>query len=130
MAQEYLKQTGYNISNSQLQNLAKNRNGKTGTVPTADSIKTKADTLGSGKRESIAEFSIYENIIKNNIVDPDSIFENPWNIRAGCFKNSKPTTFAPEDYFATPPHDYSVGSGDEMNDPFVGRINEEIPVSR
>ena len=124
LAQEYLKQNGYNISNSQLQNLAKNRNGKPGTVPAADSIKTKADTLGSGKKESSAEFSIYENIIKNNIVDPDSILKTLGIFGQDVFKNSKPTTFAPEDYLATPA-DYSVGSGDEINILLWGRINEE-----
>jgi thiol-disulfide isomerase/thioredoxin len=124
MAQEYLKQNGYNISNSQLQNLAKSRNGKPGTVSAIDSTKAKADSVLAAKKDSSMELSTYENLIRNKIVDPDSILKTLGIFGQDVFKNSKPTTFAPEDYLATPA-DYSVGSGDEINILLWGRINEE-----
>ena len=68
--------------------------------------------------------SIYENIIKDNIVDPDTILKTLGIFGQDVFKKSKPTTFAPENYFATPA-DYPVGSGDEINILLWGRINEE-----
>ena len=124
MAREYLRQNGYNVSTAQLQNFAKNRSGKPGTVSAADSIKIKADSALAAKKDTSTELSIYENIIKNNIVDPDTILKTLGIFGQDVFKNSKPTTFAPEDYLATPA-DYTIGSGDEINILLWGRINEE-----
>lgn len=124
MAQEYLKQNGYNVNNAQIQNLAKGRSNKPGRVSAADSTKIKADSALAAKKDTSTELSIYENLIKNNIVDPDSILKTLGIFGQDIFKNAKPTTFAPEDYLATPA-DYTVGSGDEINILLWGRINEE-----
>lgn len=143
-AQEYLKSKGYNLSNTQIQNLAKNiqskstqtqaaqpasnadvgkdNQAKTQSNSTTEDIKAKTDSLAFMKKTE--ELSIYESIINNKIVDPDSILKTLRIFGQDVFQNSKPMTFAPENYLATPA-DYTVGSGDEINILLWGRINEE-----
>jgi len=123
MAQQYLKNSGLNLNGAQIQNLAKNRNNKFATTG-SDSTKINADNAVAAKKDTFTELSIYENIIKNNIIDPDSILKTLKIFGQDVFQNSRPSTFAPEDYLATPA-DYTIGAGDEINVLLWGRINEE-----
>jgi len=95
------------------------------TADTAAVARLKADTLNARlKADTMAKASIYENIIKNKMLDPDSLLKTLTIFGLDVFAGTKPSTFAPADYSATPA-DYVVGSGDEIVVLLWGRINEE-----
>lgn len=92
-----------------------------------DSLRTKKeknDSLEIEKEKK--ELSIYENILKSKIVDPDSLLTELDIFGYSIFKNrSKLHSFVSEKQVSVPA-DYPVSPGDEILVTMWGRINEEI----
>ena len=120
---ELLRQTGTSVNESQLQMMAKEYQGRA-RPGGKDTAVTKADTTAPEIKEPSQELSVYEKILRNKIVDPDSLLKTLAVFGIDVFKNAKATTFAPENYLATPA-DYAIGAGDEINILLWGRINEQ-----
>lgn len=72
--------------------------------------------------------SIYENILRNINIDPDSYLAQLSGFGYDVFSKSKPSTFAPSD-FASVPGEYPIHAGDEIIVMLWGRINEEYRLS-
>jgi protein involved in polysaccharide export with SLBB domain len=125
MAKELLKQRGYSINEAQLQKLTQDARSKSGPSRAKDADAKKTDTATAGTKDSIAEISMYENIINDKIIDPDKMLKTLPIFGLDVFRNTKPSTFTPEDYLATPA-DYPIGSGDEINILLWGRLNEQF----
>jgi polysaccharide biosynthesis/export protein len=68
--------------------------------------------------------SIYENILNNINIHPDSLLSSLAAFGYDVFSQSKPSTFAPSD-FASVPSEYPIFAGDEIIVMLWGRINEE-----
>ncbi len=68
--------------------------------------------------------SVYEQLILGKNLDPDSLLEKLPIYGYEVFKNSRPSTFAPNNNAAVP-GDYPVNAEDEINIMLWGRINEE-----
>jgi protein involved in polysaccharide export with SLBB domain len=120
---ELLRQSGTSVNESQLQTMAKEYQGRA-RPGGKDTAVTKADTTAPEINEPPQELSVYEKILRNKIVDPDSLLKTLAVFGIDVFKNVKATTFAPENYLATPA-DYAIGAGDEINILLWGRINEQ-----
>jgi protein involved in polysaccharide export with SLBB domain len=75
--------------------------------------------------------SLYENILHNFNVYPDSLLRGLSVFGYDVFSRTKPSTFAPTD-IASVPADYPIYAGDEIIVLLWGRINEEyrVKVSR
>jgi polysaccharide export outer membrane protein len=118
MARQFLKQKG--ISENQLKNSSKLNQ----SFDSQKSAEKKQDSLSNvpGKDTTFQE-SMYESILKNRRIDPDSLLRSLTVFGLDVFSGIKPSTFAPSDYAATPA-DYVVGSGDEIVVLLWGRINE------
>jgi len=119
LAKQYLKQKGISeIERKSLEQSKIKREILAEPVKedtTAKKMQEKKDTISS---------SMYENILKDKNIEPDSLLKTLTVFGLDVFLGTKPTTFAPSDYAATPA-DYVVGSGDEVIVLLWGRINEE-----
>lgn len=122
MIREMAKQKGYNINDADIKNYKEKTDEKKSAEPEKTDLTNK-DTADV-KQDIDYTASIYENIIQNRIIDPDTILKTLTIFGHDVFKNTKPSTFAPTDYIATPA-DYPVSSGDEIIVLLWGRINEE-----
>jgi protein involved in polysaccharide export with SLBB domain len=71
--------------------------------------------------------SVYENILRNINVHPDSMLSQLSVFGFDVFSQAKPSTFAPSD-FASVPAEYPIHAGDEIIVMLWGRINEEYPL--
>jgi len=124
MAKELIKQRGYSINETQLQKLTKQSRASTAAMVKTDSTSATTDTSAKQIKDSTFETSVYENILREKIIDPDKLLKTLPIFGLDVFKNTKPLTFAPETYLATPA-DYPVGGGDEINIMLWGRLNEQ-----
>ena len=133
MIKQYLKQKG--ATDVEIQNMIKNyqkkgagAEGLTKGRFRADTVDTAArhmaDTAAQHAADTAARVSVYENMIRNKVVDPDSLLKTLTIYGLDVFAAAKPSTFAPTDYGSTPA-DYITGSGDEIIVTLWGRINEE-----
>ncbi|HUI91233.1 MAG TPA: SLBB domain-containing protein [Chitinivibrionales bacterium] len=126
---QYLKQKG--LSDVEIKNLRQTMEKRVAATQAQPKDTLKRDTTLSldttaarKKIDSTGIFSIYENMLRNKIVDPDSLLKTLTIFGLDIFTGTKPTTFVPADYGATPA-DYIVGTGDEVIVLLWGRINEE-----
>ncbi len=122
LARQYMEQRG--LTATDLKNHARSYE----THDTLFKAQNPADSADSAlaarlRADTIRQASIYENIIKNRTIDPDSLLRTLTIFGQDAFAGVKPSTFAPADYAATPA-DYVVGSGDEIVVFLWGRINE------
>ena len=131
MVKQYMQQKG--MSETEIKNIAKsyqkNPNGQA-VSGLAEQPTDTTDTSAAGKAKkqdslnSLKNLSIYESILKNQIIDPDSLLKTLTVFGLDVFSGARPSTFAPNDYASTPA-DYVVGSGDEIIVLLWGRMNEE-----
>jgi protein involved in polysaccharide export with SLBB domain len=125
---QYLQQKG--MSETEIKNLTKsyqkNPTGQAVSGLSEQRPDTTAAAAAGQKTEgdSVKNISVYENILKNRIIDPDSLLKSLTVYGLDVFSGARPSTFAPNDYASTPA-DYIVGSGDEINVLLWGRMNEE-----
>jgi protein involved in polysaccharide export with SLBB domain len=132
MLKQYMQQKG--MSETEIKNLAKshqkNPTGQVMSGLTEQRPDTTTDTTAAAKAakqdsaNSVKNLSIYESMLKNQTIDPDSLLKTLTVFGLDVFSGSKPSTFAPNDYASTPA-DYIVGSGDEIIVLLWGRMNEE-----
>lgn len=122
LARQYMKQKGMSTSDAKAMAAGAKKQGNNGglvqspdSTDTAAAIRAKVDTL--------QQVSVYENIVRNKTVDPDSLLRTLTIFGLDAFSSKKPSTFEPADYAATPA-DYVVGTGDEIVVLLWGRINE------
>ncbi|HMD69513.1 MAG TPA: polysaccharide biosynthesis/export family protein, partial [Chitinivibrionales bacterium] len=122
LAKQYMQQRG--LTATDLKNQAKSYE-KRDTLPTAQNAADSADSALAARlrADTIRQASVYENIVKDRTIDPDSLLRTLTIFGLDAFAGAKPSTFAPADYAATPA-DYVVGSGDEIVVFLWGRINE------
>ncbi len=86
---------------------------------------TGIDSLRLDSLEKIPEeFSIYEKLLKKEIINPDSILEDLEIFGHSVFRKVKSPQFKSENQISVPA-DYPVASGDEIIILLWGRINEE-----
>jgi len=132
-AKALLKQNGYQGDESQLKDMAQKYRDKKqagiGNEKENDTTLQKNDSAMQEKKEfpkglQPEEYSMYENILQNKVIDPDTILKKLPVFGLDVFKNMKPLSFTPENNLAAPA-DYTIGSGDEINILVWGRMNEE-----
>ena len=126
---QYLQQKG--MSETEIKNLAKSHerapSGQDMERPAAEQHADTLDTTAAAKLarlDTAKNYSMYENILRNRIVDPDSLLKTLTVFGLDVFAGARPMTFSPNDYASTPA-DYIVGSGDEIVVLLWGRMNEE-----
>jgi polysaccharide biosynthesis/export protein len=126
-----LKQNGYSSDDSRLKDMAKDIRDKNrqGMNIKDTALSVGPDSLMLQKKEPPRGFfgedtSMYEYILRNKIIDPDSIIKDLPVFGHDVFRNIKSLSFTPENNLATPA-DYIVGAGDEINILVWGRMNEE-----
>lgn len=137
MIKQMLAQKGYNVTDADMQRLkqqytsnqAKLGSRQPGKAPdslaVSDSAKSASAADSLRKIQKPAEIvSVYENIVNNVVLDPDSLLKNLPIFGLDVFANTKQAGFVPPDYLATPA-DYPVGPGDEIIVSLWGRLNEE-----
>ena len=93
------------------------------TLALSDTAKidtTKSDTL----KEEEEKLSIYENLLKGEIVNPDSLIGDLEIFGHSVFRKKELPSFVSEKQISLPA-DYPVSSGDEVIIIMWGRINEE-----
>jgi protein involved in polysaccharide export with SLBB domain len=130
MVKQYLQQKG--MSETEIKNLVKshqkNPTGQALPGMPAQNPDTTLDTSLAAQKvrsDTTKNLSMYENILRNKIVDPDSLLKTLTVFGLDVFSGTRPSTFAPNDYASTPA-DYVVGSGDEIIVLLWGRMNEEF----
>jgi protein involved in polysaccharide export with SLBB domain len=128
MVKQYLRQKG--MSETEIKNLSKSyQKNPTGqaisglSAPQRDTVDT-ASAAQQAHPDSAKNYSMYENILRNRVIDPDSLLKTLTVFGLDVFSGARPSTFAPNDYASTPA-DYIVGSGDEIIVLLWGRMNEE-----
>jgi protein involved in polysaccharide export with SLBB domain len=89
-----------------------------------DSVSLKDEKPAEKEKVRKQKLSIYEKMISGENIDPDSVLSTLSVYGYDVFKNSRPSTFAPNDNAAVPA-DYPINSDDEINVMLWGRINEE-----
>lgn len=89
-----------------------------------DGNEKLVEIVDKENKKEIKNLSIYEKMILGENVDPDSVLSTLSVYGYDVFKNSRPSTFAPNDNAAVPA-DYPINSDDEINVMLWGRINEE-----
>jgi protein involved in polysaccharide export with SLBB domain len=128
MLKQYLRQKG--MSDTEIKNLSKSYQknpsgqpvpGLVGQHPDAVDTVSMSEAL---KQDTVKNLSMYENILKNRIIDPDSLLKTLTVFGLDVFSGTKASTYAPNDYVSTPA-DYVAGSGDEIIVLLWGRMNEE-----
>ncbi len=122
---QYFKQKG--MSDAEIKNIAKSNQKKPQNPEYNNQKPDSLDTTGIGlknKQDNSVVVSVYENLIKNKTIDPDSLLKTLTIYGLDVFASNKPSTFAPNDYSSTPA-DYVIGSGDEIVVLLWGRMNEE-----
>jgi polysaccharide export outer membrane protein len=99
-----------------------------GAEPTAETADTSARQT---PKDSSAELSMYESLLRGINVHPDSLLPRLSVYGYDVFSKAKPSTFAPVD-FSSVPGDYPINASDEIVVLLWGRINEEyrLRVSR
>jgi polysaccharide biosynthesis/export protein len=118
---EMLRQKGY--SSGQINNLMPENRSKPKSSASKDTSTAKSDTAITGVKDPFAELSVYEKLIRNIFIDPDTLLKKLPVFGYDVFKNAVPASFTQEYALATPA-DYSIASGDEINILLWGRINE------
>lgn len=93
-------------------------------LDTTDSTDTIKDSLTKTDLSKKQKLSVYEKMILGEKVNPDSLLSTLSVYGYDVFKNSRPSTFAPNDNSAVP-SDYPINTDDEINVMLWGRINEE-----
>jgi len=117
---QYLKQKG--MSDAEIKNVSQSYQKKaTAPVPTG-LAPDQPDTAKIPPPDQ--SVSIYESILQNKQVDPDSLLRTLTVFGLDVFANAKPSTFATTDNMAAPA-DYIIGCGDEINVLLWGRMNED-----
>jgi polysaccharide export outer membrane protein len=127
LVKQYMKQKG--MTQAEAKNLFKSNQKRDSLAAQRTTEAQGADTTDptAARRlriDTTAQLSMYENIVKNRLVDPDSLLRTLTIFGLDAFTGARVSTFAPADYAATPA-DYVVGSGDEIVVLLWGRINEE-----
>ncbi len=111
----------------------KQKAGQTETQQQNQGDETKSKVSDTTSKSPIVPVagSMYENILRNITMHPDSLLAQLSVFGYDVFSNIKPSTFAPSD-FASVPADYPINAGDEIVVMLWGRINEEyrLRVSR
>jgi polysaccharide biosynthesis/export protein len=125
LLKQYLKQKG--MSEVEVQNLLKAQQKKKTGPMTKEELRA-TDTVEAAaaqpSQDIAVQLSVYESMIRDKIIDPDSLLKKLTIYGLDVFAGSKPSTFAPNDAGSTPA-DYVVGSNDEVLVTLWGRINEE-----
>jgi polysaccharide export outer membrane protein len=128
MMHQYLQQKG--MSETEIKNLAKSHEKNPSRQVRPELAEQHPDTLDTtaaakpARIDTAKNYSMYENILRNRIVDPDSLLKTLTVFGLDVFAGVRPLTFSPNDYASTPA-DYIVGSGDEIIVLLWGRMNEE-----
>ncbi len=91
---------------------------------TTENSIIKKDTLTKVDEVKKQKLSVYEKMILGENIHPDSLLSSLSVYGYDVFKNSRPSTFAPNDNAAVPA-DYPINTDDELNVMLWGRINEE-----
>jgi protein involved in polysaccharide export with SLBB domain len=122
---EFLKQKGGSLDRSQIEKYTKEYRRQSKSTHGEDTGFAAADTFASKVKDSsiITELSVYEKIVKNIIINPDTILKTLPVFGHDAFQNTKQGKFTSEN-FLSPPADYSISSGDEIKILLWGRINE------
>ncbi len=90
-----------------------------------DSTDTTKENEEKIKKDSVKEkkLSIYERVLSGENIEPDSLLPKVSVYGYDVFKNSRPSTFAPDNVAV--PSDYPINTDDEIIVMLWGRINEE-----
>jgi protein involved in polysaccharide export with SLBB domain len=111
---EYQKQKGTPVAPATEREIKSNGSG----VQTLDTTTPPENSFVGSM------YSVYENILRNINIHPDSTLSLLSVFGFDVFSQTKPSTFAPSD-FASVPADYPIYAGDEIIVMLWGRINEE-----
>jgi|WetSurMetagenome_2_1015567.scaffolds.fasta_scaffold00220_8 protein involved in polysaccharide export with SLBB domain len=129
LARQYMQQRGF--ATGDLRNLAKTY-AKRDSLPRAPKASDTLDSASAAalaatnarlRLDTLRQISVYEAMVTNKTIDPDSLLRTLTVFGLDLFTGAKPSTFVPADYGATPA-DYVVGTGDEVVVFLWGRINE------
>jgi len=122
---QYFKQKG--MSDAEIKSMAKSNQRKSQSSQDMNQRQDTLDTTGlsnKNKLDTNVAISTYESMLRNKIIDPDSLLKTLTIYGLDVFASNRPSTYAPNDYSSTPA-DYVVGSGDEIIVLLWGRMNEE-----
>ncbi len=89
-----------------------------------DSTNIDSTMIDQEEKAEQDQLFVYQNIIDDNIINPDSILSDLEIFGHSVFLKKRSPKFIPDEQIAIPA-DYSISSGDEIKVLMWGRINEE-----